>query len=114
MPPRSWRLRVEDILTAIGRIQSYTSDMTFESFCADDKTVDAVARNIEIVGEASRHIPTDVQNRYPALPWTDMRGLRNIAAHEYFQLDLSILWDTVQKDLPPLLPLLKEILEREP
>lgn len=114
MPPRSWRLRVEDILTAIVRIQKYTQDQSFDSFQGDQMMVDAVVRNLEILGEAASHVPRDVQMRYPDVPWLDMRDMRNVAAHGYFKVDLVVVWDTIQNDLPTLLPQLREILEKEP
>jgi len=62
---RNWKMRVEDILVCIGKIKTYTQSMTFEQFSADDKTVDAVIRNFEIIGEAASHIPLEIQDQYP-------------------------------------------------
>lgn len=114
MLPREWKLRIEDILEAIAKIQHYVHDMTFEAFRSDNKTMDAVARNFEILGEAARHVPTDVQARYPQIRWAAMRAMRNMVAHVYFRTDPAIIWDAIQQDLPPLIPLLQEILEKEP
>ena len=72
-PERNWRMRVDDILTCIRKIKSYTSNMTFEQFDADDKTKDAVIRNFEIIGEAASHIPLEIQDKYPHLDWLDLR-----------------------------------------
>lgn len=102
MSPRDWTLRVEDILEAIGRITQYTAGMTQETFRADQKTIDAVIRNIEIIGEAARHVPEDVVTRYSHLPWAEMRGMRNVLIHEYFLVSVPILWQTVTQNLPPL------------
>jgi uncharacterized protein with HEPN domain len=71
-------MRVEDILACIAKILQYSDGMTFEVFCADSKTVDAVIRNFEIIGEAASHIPEEIQERYPGLAWLEMRGMRNI------------------------------------
>jgi hypothetical protein len=87
--------------------------MTSDAFRADEKTVDAVVRNLVVIGEASRHIPEDVEQRHPGIPWDKMRGIRNVVAHEYFGVDAGILWETARHDLPPLRPLLERLL-REP
>ena len=112
-PERSWKIRVEDIMTCIEKINAYTVGMTFEKFCEDDKTVDAVIRNFEIIGEAAGHIPLEIQEKYPELAWLEMRGMRNIVAHEYFGVSLPIIWRAIQKDLPPLATGLGKLLEVE-
>ncbi|MFN7739846.1 MAG: DUF86 domain-containing protein [Cyanobacteriota bacterium] len=76
--------------------------MSFEDFCADTRTVDAVVRNLEIIGEASRGIPDDKQLLKPEIDWAAIRGLRNRIVHEYFGLSLSVIWTIVQTDLPVL------------
>ena len=68
----------------------------------DEKTVDAVIRNLEVIGEASSHLPTEVQEQYEDVPWGMMKGIRNILAHEYFGIDLEIVWKTAKEDLPIL------------
>lgn len=110
MPPRHWKLRIEDILAAIERIQRYTDGMDLSSFSRDDRTVDAVVWNITVIGEAAGAVPEDVRRKHPKLPWDEMRGIRNVIVHEYFGVSLPILWQTVTADLPPLIPLLKQIL----
>jgi uncharacterized protein with HEPN domain len=102
MPSRSWQFRIDDILTAIDKIERYTKNMDFDTWLKDDKTVDAVIRNLEIVGEASSHLPDDVLQQYKDIPWKLMRGIRNILAHEYFGIDLEIIWKTAKEDLPNL------------
>lgn len=114
MPPRGWRLRIEDILDSIEAILDYTSGMTLDEFSADRKTVDAVLRNFTIIGEASRHVPPEIEARHPGVPWIEMRGMRNIIVHEYFGISLAIVWQTVQARLPPLGPQLRGVLEAEP
>ena len=111
MHSREWRLRIEDIIEAIEKIRAYTAEMSLEAFGADSKAVDAVIRNVEIIGEASRHLPRDICARFPKIPWDEMRGIRNVLIHEYFGVDLAILWETIKRDLPPLLPHLRRILE---
>lgn len=113
MPPRKLELRVRDILDRISRIARYIDGMDFAGFEADDKTVDAVIRNIEVIGEAAASIPDEVQARYPDLPWPEMRAMRNILAHEYFGVSLPIVWQTVVHDLPQLVEELEKILRLE-
>lgn len=112
-PERGWKMRVEDILACIEKINTYTAGMTFEQFKSDDKTVDAVIRNFEIIGEAAGHIPLEIQEKYPELAWLEMRGMRNIMAHEYFGISLKITWRAIERDLPPLAASLQEMLKRE-
>lgn len=85
--------------------------MSFEEFAADRKTIDAVVRKVEIIGEAAGYIPLEVQQRYPAIPWRQMRGMRNVLIHRYDEVSLPILWQTITRNLPPLVPRLRAILE---
>ncbi len=102
MPPRDWRLRVEDILEAASRIEAYIAGLDFEQFQADGKTVDAVVRNLEVIGEAAGHL-SRVREEIPSdIPWADVSGMRNVLIHEYFGVDIGILWQTITVDLPPL------------
>jgi uncharacterized protein with HEPN domain len=114
VPRREWRLRIEDMLSSIGKIERYTEGMTFEEFQQDDKTVDAVIRNFQIIGEAARHVPEEIVTGYPVLPWAPMRGMRNIVIHEYGSVRLATIWNTLQHDLPPLVPHLRRILDENP
>lgn len=109
MPRRDLRLTLEDILEAIEKIRRYTDGMTYETFADDERTVDAVVRNITVIGEAARNIPEDVEKGHPDVPWTEMRGIRNVVVHEYFGISKKILWSTVNRDLPRLIPLLRRI-----
>ena len=102
MPPRDWRLRVDDILDAITRIETYVTGLSFEQFQADQKTVDAVVRNLEVIGEAVRHLTTERADLPADIPWADIAGMRSVLIHGYFGVDLSIIWHTVTHDLPPL------------
>ncbi len=113
MPSRSWKMRIGDILECISRIQRYTKGLGFDDFELDDKTIDSVLRNLEIIGEASRHVPREIQARYSDLPWVEMNTMRNIVIHEYHGVNLKIIWTTIKNDLPPLIPRLKEILKDE-
>ena len=75
-------------MEAIARIQRYTKGMTFTDFAADEKTIDAVIKNIAVIGEAARHLPIDMQERHPQIAWEEMRGMRNVVMHEYFGVSI--------------------------
>jgi len=113
VPPRNWKIRIADILDCIVKIQRYTNGYTFDDFQDDDKTIDSVLRNLEIIGEAARHVPAEIRAQHSDLPWVEMLTMRNIVIHEYHGVNLRIIWQTVKEDLPPLLPRLKRILEDE-
>lgn len=87
--------------------------MGFSDFIEDGRTFDAVVRNLEIVGEAARHIPADVRQRYPEVGWPGIVALRNIVAHEYFGVDEEIIWDIVRTKVPVLLEQVQRILQDE-
>jgi uncharacterized protein with HEPN domain len=112
-PNRGWKIRLKDILASIEKIQVYTQSMTYEQFRADNKTVDAVIRNLEVIGEAAGHIPLEIQEKYPELAWLEMRGMRNMMVHEYFGVSLPIVWHTIKHDLQPLADGLGRILQKE-
>jgi uncharacterized protein with HEPN domain len=110
MPPRDCAFRIQDILDAIAKIQRYIADVDFETFENDEEIMDAVIHNLTVIGEAANHIPAEIRNRYPDLPWRQMVDLRNFTVHAYWNLRPSVIWDTVQKDLPPLVEPLRSIL----
>ena len=113
MSPRNWKIRITDILECIQHITAYTQDMTQSEFQKDQKTIDAVLRNLEIIGEAARHVPETVTKKYPDIPWEEMRAIRNIVVHEYFGVDLNIIWHTTQVNLPSIVNKLEEILSNK-
>lgn len=91
---------VEDILDSIKKIEKYIKDLKYSDFENNDLIVDAVVRNLEIIGEAARNIPENVRQANPNVPWSRMIGLRNVTVHEYFGLDLSVIWEIARKNLP--------------
>lgn len=111
MSSRRWRFFVQDILDAIERIQSYVGDTPLEEFSQNDLLLAAVERKFIVIGEAVRHIPDEVLDSYPSLPWRQMADMRNMVAHVYWGIDPRNLWDTIHRDLPPLVPLLQQVLE---
>jgi len=112
MSPRDWKIRISDMLDCIEHIQAYTQGMTLSEFQSDQRTIDAVLRNLEIIGEAARHTPKEITERYPDIPWDEMRAMWNIVIHEYFGVNLNIIWHTTQVNLPSIVNKLKEILEK--
>lgn len=112
MSKRSPKLYLDDIVNSIKNIEDYIKGMSFSEFTHDRKTIDAVVRNIEIIGQAARNIPQEVTAEYPALPWKEMVSMRNKVLHEYFGIDMEILWKTIKEDLPNLKEKIKAIRER--
>jgi len=112
VPPREWRIRLNDIVDAAERAVRYTHGLTFDQFAADGRTIDAVSYAIVIIGEAANAVPESVIGAAPEIPWSDIRGMRNRVAHEYFGVDVKVLWQTVREDLPPLIATLRALASR--
>ncbi len=93
-------LYLEDIVLSMERVQEYITGFDLQHFKWDYKTVDAVIRNFEIIGEATKNIPKDIKNTYPSIPWDEMYRLRNRISHEYFGIDYEIIWDIATRHLP--------------
>ena len=110
MSPRNWKDRIRDILDAIAEIQKFTRGMDYEDFREDDKAVRAVEMNFIIIGEAANQIPEEIEETYSGIPWNLMRAMRNRIVHVYFKVDEKLMWDTIQNDLPPLIPELEKLL----
>jgi len=110
VPRRDWQIRIADIRDAAAKIVAHTAASDFAAFSSDSWTVDAVLRNLTVIGEAAANVPEDVQAKYPRIPWLDMKGMRNIVVHEYFGVDLGIIWKTVRDDVPPLLQQIESLL----
>jgi len=100
--PRDSKVYLEDILTATGRITAYLQGSSRESLNTDTKTVDAVVRNLEIIGEAVKQLPHDIRARAADVEWHKIAGLRDILIHAYFGVDLDIVWDVVRNKVPAL------------
>jgi len=110
MSPRGWQDRIRDILEAIAEIQKFTSGMDYQTFKDDDKSIRAVEMNFIIIGEAANQIPEEIEEKYLSIPWSLMRAMRNRIVHVYFRVDEKLMWDTIQNDLPPLVPELEKLL----
>ena len=101
---------VEDIIRAMDDALTFVEGMNYEDFLKDRKTVYAVIRTLEIMGEATKSIPSTVKDRYAEIPWKDMAGMRDKVIHGYFGVDLKRVWSTVDKDIPILKPSFEKIL----
>jgi uncharacterized protein with HEPN domain len=99
------------ILDAISLIEEYTKGMSENEFLANSMAHDAVVRQIEIIGEAARNISDEFREKHSKLPWGKMTGIRNKIIHEYFNINYSIVWDTVREDLPGLQKSIKKIMK---
>lgn len=110
---RPYIMYLEDIQLSMSRISEYIANLDFISFKQDYKTVDAVVRNFEIIGEASKNLPDSITDKYPTIPWKEMYYLRNKVSHEYFGIDYEIIWDVATNYLPDNKSEIDRIVERE-
>ena len=99
---RDYKLYLEDVIEAIEKIEAYTSNVSFEQLRENSMLVDAILHNLEIIGEASKHLPEELKANSPAIEWRRIAGLRDIIAHHYFGISLEIVWDIIQNKLPDL------------
>ena len=111
---RSPRLWLEDIVEAAELLGQYVAGLSFEEFEEDVEKQDAVARRLEIIGQAVKELPEELREAYPSVEWRAIAGARDIVAHEYFRLDLALVWGMVTKDVPRLLGQVREILREFP
>ena len=106
---RALNTYIEDITTAINKIEKYILGMTKEDLAGDELIQDAVFRNLEVIGEAVKKIPEDVRSRYEYIPWRKISGLRDILIHEYFGINMNIIWDVIENKLPQLKVVMEKI-----
>ena len=102
MSKRDWKILFEDIIESINKIELYIKDLSFEDFSSNTQVIDAVVRNIEIIGEASKNVPQEIQDEFKDIPWQKIKGIRNRIVHEYFSVDISIIWFISENELEPL------------
>jgi uncharacterized protein with HEPN domain len=107
---RDYKLFLKDIISTMDSIETFVEDMSLEELIHDDKTSSAVIKKFEIVGEATKHIPELLRQRYPEIPWKSMAGMRDRLTHAYFRIDYKLVWDAIKLELPHLKPKLQEIL----
>ena len=111
MSKRSVKCYLQDILDAIEKIKKYTAKVDYEMFSKNEMMIDAVLMNIAIIGESVKKIPEDVKEKYPDIPWKDIAGMRDKVIHDYFGVDVNIVWETIKKDVPELEQKIKVMLK---
>jgi uncharacterized protein with HEPN domain len=109
MSKREPGLLLDDVRVACGKIGRYLAGLDQAAFLADEKTIDAVVRNLEVVGEAVKQLPAEFKERHPDIPWRQIAGLRNRIVHDYAGVDLEIVWHISQKALPDFLLQIQEL-----
>ena len=109
---KDYKAYIGHILESIILIEQYTKNISFEEFEKDRKTIDAVIRNFEIIGEASNKLPEEFRKQYPEVPWRSIIGLRNVLIHDYLGVDIEAVWGNLKQALPHLKEQMQSILER--
>lgn len=108
---RSYMDYMEDILSSTQEIEEFTEGMSFDEFLRDRKTINAVLRSLEVMGEAVKKIPDGIRSKYPEIPWKYIAGMRDKLIHEYHGVDLEIVWKVIEEEIPPLKPEFEKMLE---
>ena len=112
MSKREPELLLKDIEESIKKIKVYTKGMSFDMFQNDDKTIDSVIRNFEIIGEAANRIPDEIKEKFTEVNWHRIRGFRNRIVHDYMGVDLEIIWEIIEKNIDELQEQIEEIIRR--
>lgn len=107
---KEFLIYLKDIKNAIEAINIFIKGLDFEQFKSDDKTSSAVIRKFEIIGEATKNLPDKIKDKYPQIPWKDIAGMRDKLIHAYSEVDLNLVWQTIQKRLPELQAFLDDVL----
>jgi uncharacterized protein with HEPN domain len=102
---------LQDIVDHAEKAMRFVRGVSFDDFCDNEEKIFAVVKMLEIVGEAARHLPKSVRDKYASIPWKQVVGMRDKMTHEYFSVDLEVVWRTVHEDLPPLHETAKKMLE---
>jgi len=108
--PRDIGLYLEDMLEAAARLASYTDGLDFGEFAGDPRTIDAVVRNLEILGEAAKRVPDVIRERATEIEWRKVAGMRDVLAHAYFHVDVQIVWDAATNKVPGFVDPLRRLL----
>lgn len=110
---RTYDIYLQDIIEAIDRIESYVENTTRSQFESDRMRFDAVVRNLEVIGEAVKRVPNPIRENYPSVAWRKIAGLRDRLIHAYFDIDINIIWDVVQSELPILKSEVQRIIDEQ-
>ena len=112
MSERHTKLLLGDIIDSVEKINTYTQSLTYDQFIEDSRTIDAVIRNLEIIGEASNRLPDELKDQTSEVDWHKIRGLRNRIVHGYFGINYKIIWDIVEDYLPELIDQINELIDK--
>jgi len=107
---RDYKLFIKDIISAMKSIEEFVEGLSLDEVREDDKTSSAVIRKFEIIGEATKHVPEDLKEKYPDIPWKRMAGMRDRLIHAYFGVDYRLVWEAIKIDIPELKPRLQQVL----
>jgi len=110
---REFKIFLQDILNEIFRIKKFTKNLDFKNFKSDEKTIYAVTRSLEIIGEATSQIPIEIRKKYSNINWKEIKGFRDKIVHKYWGVDLEIEWDIIVNELDILKKQIKQIIEKE-
>lgn len=109
--PRRDLSYLADMEEAIQRILAYTEGLAYPDFLEHELVQDAVLRNIQVIGQATKKLSEELRQSYPAVPWREIAGMRDKVVHDYFEVNYATVWDVIQQDLPALLPQIQDILQ---
>ena len=106
---REWRFYIQDMIEFGEKVLAYTEGLDRDGFIADELTYDATLRNLQLIGQAATHIPSEVREAHPDIPWRAIVGTRNRLAHSYLSISNNIIWTIIQDAIPNLLPALRDL-----
>ena len=111
---RSSNLLFYDILQAVEKIEDFTRGLSFDGLMSDERTKDAILRNLQVIGEASKNIPESLVAQHPEVDWSGLAGVRDIITHRYFRVDWQLLWISIREELPVLKKQIRILMEKDP